>query len=275
MEEEVIDVKSPLNDGLKSVELTSMGVVSVDTVLVTKEDLLRAFPEKSKTITDDLVNYINLAQMDPHFDVLTMFNQMIEFRSIIDNNSKNSMVDYVNAIKFCSYLEVCNDNYTQAYIKTFSFRDAVKKRMFCDTKSNEYKELTSMASQYSRLTMVQQIRTISDAPLQLLVRGSRMKALTMLMTEAATCPAGRDRIAALDSFLKHTAAIADKSTKFEVNVGIAQDSQKRFDNMIDQLTNIGNQQRLMLESGMDICDVQKLNLRKDDSNEDAEEAELC
>ena len=275
MEEEVIGVKSPLNDGLKSVELTSMGVVSVDTVLVTKEDLLRAFPEKSKTITDELVTYINLAQMDPHFDVLTMFNQMIEFRSIIDNNSKNSMVDYVNAIKFCSYLEVCNDNYTQAYIKTFSFRDAVKKRMFCDTKSNEYKELTSMASQYSRLAMVQQIRTISDAPLQLLVRGSRMKALTMLMTEAATCPTGRDRIAALDSFLRHTAAIADKSTKFEVNVGVAQDSQKRFDNMIDQLTNIGNQQRLMLESGMDICDVQKLNLRKDDSNEDAEEAELC
>ena len=184
------------------------------------------------------------------------------------------MFDYVNAIKFCSYLEVCNDNYTQAYIKTFSFRDAVKKRMFADTSSSEYKELTSMASQYSRLGMVQQIRTLSDAPLQLLMRGSRMKALSMLMTEAATCASGRDRIAALDAFLKHTTAIADKSTKLEVNVGVAQDSQKRFDSMIEQLRDVGRQQREMLALGMDIGEVQKLNLRKEEII-DVDEDDAC
>ena len=60
-------------DGLKSVELTTMGVVAPEVELVTKEDLIRAFPEKSKTITDELVTYINMAQVDPQFDVLTMF----------------------------------------------------------------------------------------------------------------------------------------------------------------------------------------------------------
>ena len=274
MEEEVVKAKSPLNDGLKGVDLVTMNVVTKDVELVSKEDLIKAFPDKSKTITDELVQYINMAQTDPQFDVLTMFNQMIEYRSIIDNNSKNSMFDYVNAIKFCSYLEACNDNYTQAYIKTFSFRDAVKKRMFADTSSSEYKELTSMASQYSRLTMVQQIRTLSDAPLQLLMRGSRMKALSMLMTEAATCASGRDRIAALDAFLKHTTAIADKSTKLEVNVGVAQDSQKRFDSMIEQLRDVGRQQREMLALGMDIGEVQKLNLRKEEII-DVDEDDAC
>lgn len=273
MEEEI--EKSILDDGLKHVALTSMEVVSPEIELVTKEALIKAFPEKSKTITDELVTYINMAQMDPQFDVLTMFNQMIEYRNVMDSNSKNSMFDYVNAIKFCSYLEVCKDNYTQAYIKTFSYRDAVKKRMFADTKSNEYKELTSMASQYSRLTMVTQIRTVSDAPLQLLLRGSRMKALNMLMTEAATGVNGRDRVAALDAFLKHTTPIAEKGAKLEVNIGLGQDSQKRFDNMIDQLNTIGNQQRLLLENGMGIDEVQKLNLKKADMADEIEEADIC
>ena len=264
-----------MDESIDGTKLMTMGVVKTDTQLVTKEELLKAFPEKAKTITDSLVLYINMAQTDTHFDVLTMFSQMIEYKDVLERN-KGSMTDYVNAIKFCSYLEVCNDNYTQAYIKTFNHRDAVKTRMFCSTSTNEYKELTSMASQYSRTKMVNDIRTITDAPLQLLLRGSRIKALNMLMAEAASCPSGRDRIAALDSFLKHTAPIADKGTKFEVNVGTTGDSQKRFDNMIDQLNNIGNQQRLLIEQGMSISDVQKLNLKKEEIIDvEEDEEEIC
>lgn len=268
MEEEIVE-------DIQGTKLVTMGVVSTPVELVTKEELLLAFPDKAKTITDTLVTYINMAQTDVQFDVLTMFSQMIEYKDVLAR-SKGSMLDYVNAIKFCSYLEVCKDNYTQAYIKTFNSRDAVKSRMFCDTKSTEYRELTSMASQYSRTPMVNGIRTVTDAPLQLMVRGTRMKALSMLMEEAASCPTGRDRIAALDAFLKHTAPIADKSTKFEVNVGTGNDSQKRFDSMIEHLSVIGNQQRLLIEQGVSISDVQKLNLKKaDTASDEDEEAELC
>lgn len=272
--EEELEQKNVLSDGLKSVELVKMGIVTPEIQLVTKEDLVKAFPEKSKTITDELVSYINMAQMDPQFDVLSMFSQMIEYRSIIDNNSKNSMTDYVNAIKFCSYLEVCKDNYTQAYIKTFNHRAAVKSRMYADTSSSEYKELTSMASQYSRLGLVTQIRTLTDAPLQLMLRGSRMKALNMLMSEAAMAPASRDRIAALDSFLKHTTTVADKGNKLEINVGITSDAQKAYNTMMDQLNNIGSNQLKMLESGMDITQVQQLGLKKEEII-DVDEDDVC
>ena len=270
-------MEEEIDNSMAGTKLVTMGVVkhSDEGKLINKFDLLKAFPEKAKTITDDLVNYINLAQSDAQFDVLTMFSQMIEYRDVLERN-KGSMYDYVNAIKFCSYLEVCNDNYTQAYIKAFSHRDAVKSRMFCATSSTEYKELTSMASQYSRTKMVTDIRTVTDAPLQLLMRGSRIKALNMLMTEAATCATGKDRIAALDAFLKHTAPIADKSTKFEVNVGTNNDSQKRFDNMIDQLNIIGNQQRELIERGGDISQIQKLNLKKEEIIDvDDDEDEIC
>ena len=134
---------------ISKVELQVLGVVRSEPVLVTKEQILEHFPEKSKTVTDELVTLINQAQEDPQFDVLTMFDQMISYKDVMYNNS-GSMTDYVNAIKFCSYLEVCDDNYTQAYIRTFSYRDAVKARMHMPTSSKEYKELTSMASQYRR-----------------------------------------------------------------------------------------------------------------------------
>ena len=45
MEEEVVKVKSPLNDGLKSVDLVTMRVVTKDVELVSKEDLIKAFPD--------------------------------------------------------------------------------------------------------------------------------------------------------------------------------------------------------------------------------------
>ena len=83
-------------------EYQVMGVVQKEPVKVTKEDLLKAFPEKSKTITDELVDIINQAQEDPQFDVLTMFDQMISYKDVMVNNS-GSMLEFVNAIKFCSY----------------------------------------------------------------------------------------------------------------------------------------------------------------------------
>lgn len=267
-----------MSEEYKGVELVTMGVVTPEHEIVTKDQLLKAFPDKSKTITDDVVMMINMSQMDPQFDVLTMFNQMIEFKGVLDSNSKSSMVQYVNAIKFCSYLESTKDNYTQAYIKTFAYRDAVKSRMFLDTSSTGYRELTNMASNYSRSPLVTGIRTMTDAPLQLLVRGQRMKALNMLMTEAASGTNGRDRVAALDAFLKHTAPIAEKGNKLELNIGITGESQKMFTNMSNQLHDIANQQRQMLEAGMSITDVQKLNLKKEEyveDDEEIEEGELC
>ena len=107
---------------ISKVELQVLGVVKSEPILVTKEQILEHFPEKSKTVTDELVTLINQAQEDPQFDVLTMFDQMISYKDVMYNNS-GSMTDYVNAIKFCSYLEVCDDNYTHfnRFVKRYLF----------------------------------------------------------------------------------------------------------------------------------------------------------
>lgn len=250
-------------------EYQVLGVVKKEPVKVTKEDLLKHFPDKSKTITDELVDIINQAQEDPQFDVLTMFDQMISYKDVMANNS-GRMLDYVNAIKFCSYLEACDDNYTQAYIRTFSYRDAVKSRMHMPTSSKEYKELTSMASQYRRTPMVINILTISDAPLRLLTRGLQFKALKVLADEMITAYHSKDRITAADKLLVHTRAQEEKNGKVEINIGMGAEATKQHKSMLNQLHEIALQQKALLDSGVDIGQVQRLGIKREEYIEEGE-----
>ena len=126
-----------------------------------------------------------------------MFDQMISYKDVMVNNS-GSMLEFVNAIKFCSYLEACDDNFTQAFIRTFSNREAVRSKMSMPTSSPEYKQLTSMASQYRRTPMVINILTISDAPIRLLTRDYKFKALNVLKEEMLGAFHSKDRITAAD-----------------------------------------------------------------------------
>lgn len=244
-------------------EYKTLGVVSRSHDLVTKEMLIDYFPEKSKTITDELVDLINDAQLDPQFDVLTMFNQMISYKDVMSNHS-GSMIEFVNAIKFCSYLESCDDNYTQAYIKTFSYRAAVKSRIPFPTSSKEYKELTSMASQYRRTPMVISILTMSDAPIKLLTRGLQFKALKVLADEMVGAYQSKDRITAADKLLVHTREQEEKSNNVEINIGMGAEATKQHNNILNQLREMALQQKALLDAGHDISQVQRLGIKREE-----------
>lgn len=248
---------------LKASEIVKLGVVRPAHELVTIEQLKLAFPEKAKTITQELVDSINQAQEDPQFDVLTLFNQMISHKDVLDNSS-GSMVEYINALKFCSYLEACDDNFTQAYIKTFCHRDAVKDRMFEDTSSSKYKQLTHMASQYRRTPMVIAILTLSDAPISLLTRGLQFKALKVLADEMVSAYHSKDRIAAADKLLVHSRQQEEKGKKLEINIGTSAESKKQYNAVLGSLEEIAKQQRALLDAGHSIAEVQKLNLKKEE-----------
>lgn len=254
---------------ISKLEYQVLGVVKNEPVKITKEQILEHFPEKSKTVTDELVTLINKAQEDPQFDVLTMFDQMISYKDVMYNHS-GSMTDYVNAIKFCSYLEVCDDNYTQAYIRTFSYRDAVKSRMHMPTSSKEYKELTSMASQYRRTSMVINILTISDAPIMLLTRGLQFKALKVLGDEMVSAYHSKDRIAAADKLLVHTRAQDAKNNKVEINIGMGAEATKQHNSILEQLQETAKLQKALLDQGLDISQVQKLGIKREEIIEDGE-----
>ena len=139
---------------------------------VTKADLQNAIPDRKNAITDELVDLINQIQTEPEFQGETMMQTMITYQNAL-KGARVSMRAYVNAIRFCAYLVSMDDNYTEAYKRTFYDTDFVKVRANVSTSDPRYAELTSAASRYRRSKLVVDILTLSQVPLDMLFAGYR------------------------------------------------------------------------------------------------------
>ena len=62
------------------------------------------FPAKKNTITEETVKLINDAMNDPQFSGEEFINTMLDYQNVLATSSA-SFKEYVNAIKFCAYLE--------------------------------------------------------------------------------------------------------------------------------------------------------------------------
>ena len=118
-------------------------------------------------------------------------------------NSKISLDDYINAIRFCGCLESSQGNATDAYIKAFSHRNFVKDRMGLPVDSIEFKALASAASRYRKSPTVIKILAQSEVPLYLMFQGYRYKAVEVLADRMMNARLDRDKINAADKLLFH------------------------------------------------------------------------
>lgn len=212
--------------------------------LVTLEQLKRALPSRKNVLTDDVVSIINLCSGEAEFQGETLFQTLITYEAVMVKH-KASIKDYISAIRFCAYLIAQDDNYTEAYKRTFADRDFVKERVGHPTNSNAYNELTSAASRYRKSKIVTDILTISQVPLDLMFAGSRYRAIGVLADLMENAKLDRDKVAAADKLLMHTAS---KDIKIELDVGIKESSATQ--NLMEQLAIMAAKQKTMLEAGV-------------------------
>ena len=160
---------------------------------ITVDLLKQKFPAKKQTITEETVALINAALEDPEFDRTMFLNQLADYQScMIDANA--SMNEYINAIKFCAYIESCS-TLTEAYKRARSNDEFVLQRWNAEPGTREYADLSSAASRYRKTKLVRQILTQSDMPLYLMFQGERYKAVAVLAKEMQTAQYSKDRIA--------------------------------------------------------------------------------
>lgn len=98
-----------------------------DNVEITAENIYEWFDKSVKDkviITDEAIALIKKSIDDPSFDGFRFIDTMITYQHAI-TNTKTNLEDYLNAIRFCSFLEVNEGNATKAYIQTFSHREFV------------------------------------------------------------------------------------------------------------------------------------------------------
>lgn len=223
---------------------------------VTIASLSQLFPRKKNTITGKTVELINNTMNDPEFNGYSLMETLTTYENVMLKN-KGDMVGYINAIRFCAYLEGTEDSTVEAYKKTFSNRPFVQERMNAATDSPEYKQLTSTASRYRKSPMVVDILTQADVPLYLMFQGFRYKMANVLAEEAMNAPFSKDRINAADKFLTHVKPPENIQVEMDIGVkegNVIEDYEKVIAQMVDK-------QRELIAGGADIKAITNASIK--------------
>lgn len=227
---------------------------------LTVEDLKKQLPSKKNLITQEAVDIINASTNDPEFQGESLLQTATTYEGVL-RNSRASVVEYLNAIRFCSYMITNNSNYTEAYKKVFYDRDFVKARLNSPTESAQYKELTSAASRYRRTKLVTDILTVSQVPLDMIFAGHRYKAIGVLAHEMEHADYAKDRISAAKELL--VATKGPENIKVELDIGVKESS--AIEQLNDQLAEIASRSIKHLEYGStNLKELGALKVKDDD-----------
>ena len=233
-------------------------IVEVDSQMkvATVEDLQVLFPTRKNAITEEVVDLINKSLNEPEFQGESLLQSAVTYESVMKQN-KASIRDYLNAVRFCAYLISLEDNYTEAYKKTFYNRKFVMDRLYVASTDAKYRELTSAASRYRKSKLVTDILAISQVPLDLIFTGARFKAVGILANLMETAKLDRDKINAAKELL---AATKSEVNKISLDVGVSSAAMSMQDQLNKQLFELAANQKKMLEAGLSIQDVQKVKV---------------
>lgn len=231
------------------------------------EDLQNAMPTRKGSITQEVVDVINRIQNEPEFQGESLMQTMITYQSVL-KNAKVGIKEYISAIRFCAYLISMDDNYTEAYKRTFYDRKFVQDRLDMPTSDSRYGELTSAASRYRRSKLVVDILTLSSVPLELLFTGARHQALGVLTTVMMTAKLDRDKINAAKELLAATKG--PDNVKMELEVGPNSNAVTMQNQLLAQLSEISAVQYRRLTAGESISSVQRVGITTDFTEADVD-----
>lgn len=240
--------------------MPGLGLIQKHKEDLTVNKLKELFPQKKNTITQELCDLINESQNDPEFNGAELVDTMVTYQNVMQTNS-GSISQYLDAIKFCAYLETEADNITEAYKRTFPKRDFVIQRANAKAGSKEYNELTSSASQFRKRPMVKAILTQTDMPLYLMFGGARYKAVGVLADMMENAVYDKDKISAADKLLTHVKP--PEGPQVELNIGVGDDAQKTNMSILTQIHQMAQTQHKRLMKGEKIDEVQKLGFSKE------------
>lgn len=249
--------------------MAGLGIVRQTKSEVNAETLVGMFPAKRTTITEETARLVNEANLDPLFNGDEFLSQMQTYQSVMQKNSA-SIKEYINALKFCAYLEVCDDNYTEAYKKARATDQFVIDRMDAPTGSSAYKELTFAASRFRKNNLVVDILTQADVPLYLMFQGHRFQAVQVLANEMNTAMYSKDRISAADKLLTHVKP--PENVQVELDIGTnATTIIDRYESMINGLVDTQMEQA---EAGGDLKAITNVAIIAKTEDEELMEAEI-
>ena len=238
---------------------------------ITVEYLQQKFPKKKNTITEETVELIQATMEDPLFNGYNMIDAMMDYEKAM-YDGKASINDYINAIKFCSYLEGDNSTIIDAFKYTFSRNDFVRERMNDASGTTGYNELSTAASRYRKRPLVKTILTRANMSLYLMFQRETYDAVKVLSKEMHEADYAKDRIAAADKLLTHVKAPEEMTV--DLNVGHGEDAQSAMDKMFAQIALSAIASKKQLEAGADLSSVQKIGVNVNSEPDEVIDTEI-
>ena len=217
---------------------------------------------KGGLVTQDTVDELNHLIDDPDYGEEFLDSYMSYF-NVLEQNGAWSTPKYMNAVKFFSLMEG-HHSAVDAYVKVFP--DRLEARL---ARGESKTNMGGEASRYNSSALVNEIRKVATIPVQLIHRHLLHEAIlkqAALMNDNRVSPAVQQKAA--ESLMRELKPVED--TTVNLKVGMTDDMKAQNVQLVDHIGQIALNQRKMLAAGMNIAEIQRLNIKKPDIIEDAE-----
>lgn len=223
--------------------------------------------KKGRLITQDTVDELNKLVEDPDYGE-QFLDQYVSFFNVLDKNSQWSTPKYMNALKYFSLIE-SGHSQIDAYVKVFP--DRLEARY---ARGEKKSDMGGEASRYNASQLVNEIRKVATVPVQLIHRHLLHEAImksARLMNDPNVSPAVQQKAA--EVLIKELKPAEDSNVN--IKIGMDEESKSQQARLVDHIASIAANQQKLLQAGMKIEDIQRLNISmiKDTHIIDAEEIE--
>ena len=213
--------------------------------LMTLEQFQKALPDKMrKTVNQELVDSINTVLSSP--DMYEAYrDNLLSYMSVL-NDGKYKIMDYVNAVKYCSNKLMGSTN-LDAFIKTFP--DRYNNYVANGTSS---KDIASYITAYNKNKLVNSIMEQSLIPSWILNQDMYQAALNVQFGLMNTAVSEKVRSDAANSLLNHLRP--PEVQKVSLDIGVKENS--TIDVLRQTTLELVSMQRKMIEANaMTVIDV--------------------
>ena len=184
-------------------------------MLMTIDDFKEALPAKlrknvNQATLQGVNNILNEPEMFEHYR-----NNFLNYSHVL-TNSRNSIEEYVNAIKYCSF-KIAGFNNKEAYIRTFNTRYQAH-----IANGVSEKDIASYISAYNKTKLVMSILEHAYIPMWLLNQDAVQLAInTQIGVMKDPDASDKNKIDAANSILNHLKP--PEKNKIELDIGIKHD----------------------------------------------------
>lgn len=221
--------------------------------MIELELLRQQLGKKGRLINQDTIDELNKLAADPDYSE-EFIDKYISYFNILEKDSVWTTPKYMNAMKFFTLVEA-DHTLVDAYCKVFPER--LQARL---DRGEKKSDMGGEASRYNASQLVNEIRKVATAPVQLVHRNLLHKAImksAQLMNDPGVSPAVQQKAA--EVLIRELKPAEDSNVN--IKIGMDEESKSQQARLVDHIGQIALQQQKMLAAGMKIEDIQRLNVQ--------------